>query len=99
MAATIIRTTYALDAETVSRLDRLAREWKLSRSAALRKLIRERQPQEASGPDPRLAALERLQASMRRLSPAAIRKWEKGIQAERAAVTARIEKRWRSGRA
>ncbi|MGH9479641.1 MAG: ribbon-helix-helix protein, CopG family, partial [Terriglobales bacterium] len=37
MASTIIRTTYALDADTVTRLDRLARAWKLSRSAALRK--------------------------------------------------------------
>lgn len=58
----------------MARLDRLAREWKLSRSAVLRKLIREREPEEASGPDPRLAALKRLQASTHRLTPAAIRK-------------------------
>ncbi|HET9783324.1 MAG TPA: CopG family transcriptional regulator, partial [Terriglobales bacterium] len=94
MASTIIRTTYALDAETVARLDVLAREWKLSRSAALRKIIREREPEEASGPDPRLAALKRLQASTRRLTPAAIRKWQRDMRAERITQTERIEKRW-----
>lgn len=79
----------------MARLDRLAREWKLSRSAVLRKLIREREPEEASGPDPRLAALKRLQASTQRLTPAAIRKWQQDIRAERIAQTGRIEKRWR----
>lgn len=39
MAKKVIRTTYALDEETVDRIDRLARTWGVSRSEALRRAV------------------------------------------------------------
>lgn len=85
MAATSIRTTYALDAETVARLERLARDWKLSKSAVLRKLIREAEPAAgAHDADPRLAALHALQR-LNRLSPRQAEEWARETRRERAA--------------
>jgi len=39
MAKRVIRTTYALDEETVDELDRMARTWGVSRSEALRRAV------------------------------------------------------------
>ena len=40
VVSTTIRSTYALDVETVQMLDRLARQWAVSKSEALRRAIR-----------------------------------------------------------
>ncbi|MGH9416355.1 MAG: CopG family transcriptional regulator [Terriglobales bacterium] len=96
MASTIIRTTYALDADTVTRLDRLARAWKLSRSAALRKLIRERELPKAPSVETQLAALDAYQAAARHITPAQAAKWEREVRLERRASTRRMLARFQS---
>jgi predicted transcriptional regulator len=63
MAATVIRTTYAFDEETVRRLEGLARQWNVSKSEALRRAIRAADTTSTT-PDDRLRALDELQASM-----------------------------------
>ncbi|HWG36922.1 MAG TPA: CopG family transcriptional regulator [Terriglobales bacterium] len=96
MATPVVRTTYALDQETVERLERLARGWKLSRSAALRKLIREAPgPSVAAAPseDPRLKALQQLQASMRRLTTKQVADWQRDVRLERQAGARKIRTR------
>lgn len=96
MAIPVVRTTYALDQETVERLARLAREWKLSRSAALRKLVREA-PEPgvaaATSEDPRLKALQQLQASMRRLTAKQVADWQRDTRLERQAGARKIRTR------
>lgn len=92
MAATSIRTTYALDAETVERLERLARHWSLSKSATLRKLIRDAAQPEA---EERLAAWRELQHSMAGLSPEQAKAWVSDIRSERRAATRRMTGRRR----
>lgn len=93
MASPVIRTTYALDADTVARLDCLAKEWKLSRSAALRKLIRERErererePEPKHAPSPRLAALRKLQQIGKRKKRSETEAWLHEIRAMRKAST------------
>ncbi|MGH9416238.1 MAG: ribbon-helix-helix protein, CopG family [Terriglobales bacterium] len=67
------------DVATVERLDRLARSWGMSRSAALRKLVLEADAPEAHG---RLAAWKRLRGS---LSPAQTGTWRRQLRLERAA--------------
>lgn len=75
-----IRTTYALDVATVQRLDRLARQWGLSRSAALRKLVHEAvEPRSGE----RRAAWQRLRGS---LPPAAAAAWRTRLRQERTAA-------------
>ncbi|MGH9518944.1 MAG: ribbon-helix-helix protein, CopG family [Terriglobales bacterium] len=98
-AAPIIRTTYALDAETVARLDRLAKNWNLSRSAALRRLICEApaMPQPAAASDPRLEALNRLQASNTR-SREETDNWLREVGKMRQASTRRTLQKLRTSR-
>ena len=80
MAAPIIRTTYALDVATVERLDRLARRWGLSRSAALRKVVREA---EEPGAVERERAWQRLRGSLAATEAAA---WRRRLHQERRAA-------------
>ncbi len=82
MASTTIRSTYALDADTVQRLGHLAKRWNVSECEALRKAIR---MADADSPaDDRLAALRALQASMR-LSGKAAEEWVRRVRRERRA--------------
>lgn len=87
MAATVIRTTYALDEETVRRLDGLARQWNVSKSEALRRAIRAADAT-STPPDDRLKALDELQASMR-LTRGRAQAWVREVRAERRRGTAR----------
>ncbi|MGH9481547.1 MAG: ribbon-helix-helix protein, CopG family [Terriglobales bacterium] len=84
LASPTIRSTYALDPETVERLARLARRWNLSRSATLRRLIREAEAALPPEPDPRLAALRRLQA-LSRMTSQQRADWQRAIRLERRA--------------
>jgi predicted transcriptional regulator len=87
MASTVIRTTYALDEETVRRLDSLARQWNVSKSEALRRVIRSADAM-AGSPDDRLAALDELQSSMR-LTHTRAQRWVRELGEERRRSTTR----------
>lgn len=87
MASTVIRTTYALDEDTVRRLDGLARQWNVSKSEALRRAIRSADAMAAS-PDDRLKALDELQASMR-LTHTQAQTWVREVREERRRSTSR----------
>ena len=85
MATTTVRSTYALDPETVGLLERLARQWAVSKSEALRRAIRA--AAERSGPDERaarVAAWRQLQKGVG-LTPARARVWARQVLAERRA--------------
>lgn len=89
MAIPKIKATYSLDVETAQALERLAAEWRMSKSETLRVLIRERarSPRPAPRvkeptPSERLAALDALQTSTA-LTPAAAANWMRDVRAER----------------
>jgi hypothetical protein len=85
MATTTVRSRYALDAETVGLLERLARQWAVSKSEALRRAIRA--AAEWTAPDDRaarVAAWHQLQRGVG-LTPARARAWEHQVVAERRA--------------
>lgn len=90
MASMTIRSTYALDRDTVERLDRLARQWAVSKSEALRRAVRAARADAPVGG--RLDALDRLQASMQ-LSPAKAEAWARDVRRERARHTKRLVSR------
>src|SRR3989442_13714746 len=69
MAMTTIRSTYALDVETMQVLKRIAHKWKLSKSEALRRAIRAAERRKPRAPNNALRALDRLQRPLR-LNPA-----------------------------
>lgn len=83
MASVTIRSTYALDAETVERLERLARQWSVSKSEALRRAIRSADRQPAT--EARLEALDALQTSMG-LTDRRAEEWSRRVQHERTQV-------------
>lgn len=87
MASTVIRTTYALDEETVRRLESLARQWNVSKSEALRRAIRAADAGPAAT-DARLKALDELQASMQ-LTREGAQAWVREVRAERRRSTSR----------
>lgn len=80
MASTTVRTTYALDQESVERLESLARQWNVSKSEALRRVIRAADLR-ASAAD-RLEALDALQSSLQVSNPKA-RSWIREVRQER----------------
>jgi predicted transcriptional regulator len=82
MATIMIRSSYALDVETVRRLEALARSWNVSKSEALRRAIRVATEGD-SGSDA-LAALDALQKSLH-LAESEARQWERRVHAERRA--------------
>ena len=94
MAITTIKSTYALDVETVRALERMAQHWKVSKSEALRRAIRSAAGEELSGANDTLEALDRLQQSLG-LTPARACAWARKTRAERRAWSARSETRGR----
>lgn len=92
MAITTIKSTYALDVETVRALERMAHRWKVSKSEALRRAIRAAAGAELPGSNDPLEALDRLQRSLG-LTPARARTWARQARAERGAWSARSEAR------
>jgi hypothetical protein len=90
MATTTIRSTYALDVESVKALERVARRWGVSKSEALRRAIRA-----AAGRGSRheaLATLDELQR-VAGLTQARARAWARRARAERRAASRRSESR------
>jgi hypothetical protein len=94
MAITTIKSTYALDVETVRALEGMAQRWKVSKSEALRRAIRAAAGEEPFGANETLAALDRLQRSLG-LTPDRARTWARQTRAERRAWSARNERRSR----
>jgi hypothetical protein len=90
IARTAIKSTYALDSETVSLLERMAREWRVPKSEVLRRAIRLVASQGA-GPGLQLRALDDLQAALG-LRPAAARAWARRAAGERRASSVRRER-------
>ena len=91
MALPTVKTTYTIDLETKSALDRLASRWDVSKSEALRRAIR--QAAGASRVTDRLAALDALQRIARVTRDQASR-WTEAIRDERQA-TSRVGRRSR----
>ena len=90
MAASTIRTTYALDAETVDRLKTLAREWNVSKSEALRRVIKSaRVHAESRTP---AEALDRVQHALA-LTPPKVAAWATRLKRERRQASAKRETR------
>ena len=64
MAITTIKSTYALDPDTVRTLNEIARRWKVSKSEALRRAIRAVASQVPEESQDALQALDTLQDSL-----------------------------------
>jgi hypothetical protein len=79
VASTVIRSTYALDEDTVRRLEQLAERWQVSESEALRRAILSA---DSNSPDDRILALDALQPSMK-LSSEAADTWSRQVRNER----------------
>lgn len=91
MAIPVIKTTYALDAETVRALEQMARRWGTSKSEALRRAIRAASATAGDEPGDAVAALDRLQRAAA-LSAADAQAWARTVRAERRAASTRRER-------
>lgn len=87
MAIMTIRSTYALDVETVRSLERLARRWRVSKSEALRRSIQSAASANGSDATDKLRALEELQRSVA-LSKSEVKTWQKQARQMRRASSA-----------
>jgi hypothetical protein len=87
MATMTIRSTYALDVETVRKLEDLARRWGVSKSEALRRSVRAASETHTGVAD-RLQAFERAQRAAN-LTMAQASKINKRLRAIRHASSAR----------
>ena len=85
MATVTIKSTYALDVESVRMLEALADRWRVSKSEALRRAIRAASSEPGPANRAALDALDRLQASVR-ARRVDLRRWERDVAAERLAV-------------
>jgi len=90
MATTTIKSTYALDVDTVRQLDAMARRWKVYKSEALRRAIRAAAAQQPSEEREALDALQALQDALG-LTETVARAWEDRVRSERRSATRRRE--------
>jgi len=87
MARTTVRTTFALDPETVDALDRLADRWNASKSDVVRRVVQAAsRVEEIDATSDALAALDELQ-SLLGLDPERAEAWVERVRDERAAAT------------
>ena len=94
----MVKSTYSLDLETVNALEQLARRLGLSKSEALRRVIRQAAGQLSQGRQEALDALTRVQQALS-LSPAQVERWARQARAEREGSSAkRMTKRMRAVR-
>jgi hypothetical protein len=91
MAIPVIKTTYALDAETVRALEQMARRWGTSKSEALRRAIRAAALTAGDATGGAVGALDRLQRAAA-LSAADAQAWGRSVRAERRAASTRRER-------
>ncbi len=92
MARTSVKSTYALDVETIRKLERVAARWRVSKSEVLRRAIDAVDREQAAGAPSPLEALDELQKGLK-LSPSSARKWSREVREERTETSARHE--WR----
>lgn len=93
MALMTIRSTYALDPETVHTLERLAKQWSVSKSEALRRAIHAAGGRQ-QGTARALRALNMLQQSVN-LSASQARQWVSETRTARRAASSRRAPRQR----
>ena len=92
MATQTIKTTYSLDVETVRKLEQMARRWNVSKSEALRRVIRAAAKEGLPGEGREaIKALDELQRSLGLDAEEAVR-WEKAARVERQGSSERREK-------
>jgi Zn-dependent peptidase ImmA (M78 family) len=94
MATHTVKTTYALDVETVRTLEDLARRWNVSKSEALRRAIRASSVQAPGEELTPIQALDRLQRRLS-LSPRGAARWAAEARAERLERSRKQERRGR----
>lgn len=85
-----IKSTYALDADSMRALEHLARRWRVSKSEALRRAIRAAAGQAPSQGAEALRTLDRLQRSLN-LTRARAEGWARRARDERRAASASRE--------
>jgi hypothetical protein len=85
----MVKSTYVLDVETADQLERLAREWQVSKSEVLRRVIRSASV--SAVPD-RLATFRKLQES-EPLNSAQADSWSEAVSAERRAQQPTVRRR------
>jgi hypothetical protein len=84
MAKMTVRSTFALDRDTVDSLDRLARRWQVSKSEALRRVVNVASAvEEMDASSDALAALDELQQLLA-LDEERAEAWVQRIRAERS---------------
>jgi predicted transcriptional regulator len=86
-----IKSTYALDPETVQRLEHMARRWGVSKSEVLRRAIRAAASESSEVATDAVSALDELQRSLR-VSRAKAQAWAGRSRAERRAAAAHRER-------
>ncbi len=94
MATHTVKTTYALDVETVRTLEDLARRWNVSKSEALRRAIRASSAQAPTEGLTPIAALDRLQRKLG-LTPRGAARWAAAARRERQERSRKHEARGR----
>ena len=89
MARTTIKATYSLAPEVVARLERLSVTWKVSKSEALSRAIRE-----ASEPSPTVYPIELLDALQggARMPPDEAAAWMQAVRTERQQIGERVHR-------
>jgi hypothetical protein len=85
MALPTVKSTYVLDLESVDALERLAREWQVSKSEVLRRVLKTA----AAGPAHDRVALFRQLQQAAGLTAARADRWVARIRAERRASVPR----------
>lgn len=91
MATPTVKTTYSLDLDTIQALEDLARRWGVSKSEALRRVIRAAAGRPKASTDA-IEALNDLQRSLA-LTPAKARSWARQARAGRKESSERNERR------
>jgi hypothetical protein len=94
MARTSVKSTYALDVETVRKLERVAAQWHVSKSEVLRRAIDLVAGDSAASGSSPLQALDELQQSLK-LSARQIDGWALETRRERARTSIQHECRKR----
>jgi hypothetical protein len=92
MARTSIKSTYALDVDTIRKLERVAARWRVSKSEVLRRAIEVVAREQGEGTPAPLEALDELQKSLK-LTAHQVGKWSLEVRQERVKSSARRE--WR----
>jgi hypothetical protein len=82
MATPMVKSTYALDAETLAALEQIAKRWGVTKSEALRRAIRAAAQGGTAMQSERLEAWDELRRAMK-LRPDAARAWQRRVRAER----------------